>query len=178
MMTTENKNILFATDMSNDCRDAYAYALNLATKCDGRITLLHVIESQPTSLENRIKNLFGEDRYEEIMREHESDARSILIGKRKESDLVKTALSKLTDDFSGRRPEGSLQEDKILVKKGDVVEEIITTANEEECDLIILSSHASSPNESFVSKKMQDVIRLSKAPVTVVPPSGIGIVEL
>jgi len=177
-MNTENKNILFATDMSNDCRDAYAYALNLATKCDGKITLLHVIESQPTSLENRIKNLFGEDRYEEIMREHESDARSVLIGKRRESDLVKTALSKLTDDFSGRRPEGSVQEDNILVKKGDVVEEIISTANEQESDLIILSSHIGAPNESFVSKKIQDVVRLSKVPVTIVPPSGSGIVQL
>ena len=177
-MNTENKNILFATDMSNDCRDAYAYALNLATACNGKITLLHVIESQPTSLENRIKNLFGEDRYEEIMQEHENDARSVLIGKRRESDLVKTALSKLTEDFSGMRPEGSVQEDKILVKKGDVVEEIISTANEEGSDLIILSSHAGAPNESFVSKKMQDVIRLSKVPVTVVPPEGIGIVQM
>ncbi len=177
-MTTENKKILFATDMSNDCQDAYGYALNLANLCDGKITLLHVIESQPTSLENRIKNLFGEDRYEEIMREHESDARSVLIGKRRDSDLVKKALSKLAEDFSAIRPEGSVQDDNILVKKGDVVEEIITTANEEESDLIILSSHAGAPNESFVSKKIQDVVRLSKIPVTIVPPKGIGIVQL
>ena len=153
-MTTENKNILFATDMSNDCQDAYGYALKLATACDGRITLLHVIASQPVSMENRIKKLFGEERYEEIMREHESDARSVLIGKRRDSDLVKKALSKLTEEYSARRPEGSVQEDKILVKKGDIVEEIISTANEEQSDLIILSSHVSSPGQSFVSKKM------------------------
>ena len=177
-MTTENRNILFATDMSTDCQDAYAYALNLANACDGRITLLHVIASQPVSMENRIKKLFGEERYEEIMREHESDARSILIGKRRDSDLVKKALSKLTEEFSGRRSEGLVQEDKILVKKGDVVEEIITTAKEEKSDLIILSSHASSPEASFVSKKMQDVIRHSKIPVTIVPPQGTGIVQL
>ena len=177
-MTIENTNILFATDMSSDCQNAYAYALNLANACGGKITLLHVIASQPVSMENRIKKLFGQERYEEIMREHESDARSILIGKRKDSDLVKIALSKLTEDFSGRRPEGSVHEDKILVKKGDIVEEIITTAKEQESDLIILSSHASSPGESFVSKKMQDVIRLSKIPVTIVPPKGTGIVQL
>jgi len=177
-MVMENKKILFATDMSNDCQDAYEYALNLANLCDGKITLLHVIESQPTSLENRIKKLFGEERYEEIMREHESDTRSVLIGKRRDSDLVKKALSKLTEDFSNRRPEGSVQEDHILVKKGDVVEEIFTTAGEEESDLIILSAHASSPGESFLSKKMQDVIRLSRVPVTIVPPKGTGIVQL
>ncbi|BBO87935.1 universal stress protein [Desulfosarcina ovata] len=172
-MNWKNKNILFATDLSNDCRDAYSYALNIATACQGRITLLHVIVAQPVSLEKRIKNLFGDERYEEIMREHEEDARLILIGKRKESDLVKAALNKLMEDFSGVRPESLLQEDKILVKKGDVVEEIITTAHEQECDLIVLSAHASAPEESHVSKAIQTIIRLSKIPVTIVPPSGI-----
>ena len=172
-MNRENKNILFATDLSNDCRDAYSYALNLANTYQGKITLLHVIAAQPVSLEKRIKNLFGEARYEEIMREHEQDARSILIGKRKESDLVKAALNKLADDFSALRLEGSVEEDKILVKKGDVVEEIINAAQEQENDLIILSSHASSPQESYVSKTIQGVIRRSKLPVIVVPPSGI-----
>jgi nucleotide-binding universal stress UspA family protein len=177
-MTTENKNILFATDMSNDCQDAYEYALDHAVQCNGKITLLHVISAQSASIESRIKKLFGEERYEEIMREHESDARSVLIGKRKDSDLVKTALKKLSEDFADKRPEGSVQEDDIRVKKGDIVEEIITTANEEKSDLIILSAHASSPGESFVSKKLKDIIRLSKVPVTIVPPKGTGIVQL
>ena len=177
-MKRENKSILFATDMSNDCRDAYSYALRLAAACAGKITLLHVFESHPVSLETRIKNLFGEERYEEIMQEHEQDARSVLIGKRKESDVVKTALSKLADDFSGMRSDFAIEEDKILVKKGDIVEEIISTAKEECCDLIILSAHASSPEASYVSKTIQNVLRLSKVPVIVVPPEGPGIVQM
>lgn len=177
-MNRENKNILFATDMSNDCYDSYAYALKLAAACNGKLTLLHVFVSHSVSLEKRIKNLFGETRYEEIMREHEQDARAILIGKRKETNVIKTALSKLAEGFSGLRADNAIPEDKILIKKGDIVEEIITTANEEACDLIILSAHASSPQESYLSKTIQDVIRLSKVPVIIVPPVGAGIVQM
>lgn len=172
-MNSENKNILFVTDMSNDCRDAYDYALKLASACQGKITLLHVIAAHPVSLEKRIKKLFGEDRYEEIMDEHEQEARSVLIGKLKESDLAKAALNKLAEDFSGKRSTDSMQEDKIIVKRGDVTEEIIATANEEENDLIILTAHASAPEESYVSKTIRDIIRLSRVPVTIVPATGI-----
>jgi nucleotide-binding universal stress UspA family protein len=177
-MKRENKNILLATDLSNDCRDAYAYAINMASAHSSKISLLHVISSHAVSLENRIKNLFGEERYMEIIEEHENDARSILIGKRKESDLAKAALNKLSYDFSDKRKSSSVAEDKILVKKGDVVEEIISTANEEHIDLLILSSHASSPEESYVSKNIQGVLRLSRVPVIIVPPAGIGIMQL
>lgn len=172
-MNSENKNILFVTDMSNDCRDAYEYALKLASACQGKITLLHVIAAHPVSLDKRIKKLFGEDRYEEIMKEHEQEARSVLIGKRKESDMAKAALHRLAEDFSGKRPTDSVQEDKIIVKKGDVTEEIISTANEEKSDLIILTAHASAPEESYISKTIRDIIRLSRVPVTIVPAAGI-----
>jgi nucleotide-binding universal stress UspA family protein len=59
------------------------------------------------------------------------------------------------------------------VKRGDVVEEIIATANEEENDLIILTAHASAPEESYVSKTIRDIIRLSRVPVTIVPATDI-----
>lgn len=172
-MNWKNKNILFATDMSDDCREAYTYALNVATAFQGNITLLHVIVSQPVSLEKRIKRLFGEERYEEIMREHEQTAETTLTGKRKRIDLYKIALSKLADDCSSIRADGQLPEDKILIKNGDVVEEIITEAKEGKSDLILLSSHASAPEEAYVSKKIQDIMRLSRIPVMIIPPSGL-----
>lgn len=182
-MYEENKKILLATDMSEDCRNAYNYAVNLATRCKGQITLLHVIDPKPIStlLEMRINSLLGEGSYQEIMQSYENDARSVLISKRKEIDIIRDALSKFrsalsrfsddvvpapTDDYF-------LPEDLILVKKGDVVDEIIATVEENQNDLIILSSHSGSQNETSISKTVQAVLQRSPIPVTVVPPIRI-----
>jgi len=172
-MNWKNKNILFATDMSDDCREAYSYALSLAAAFQGKMTLLHVIESHPVSLEKRIKKLFGDERYEEIMQEHEQRAQTTLTGKRKRADLYKIALSKLSDECRSIRADGQLPDDEILIKHGDVVEEIMSTAKEKKSDIILLTAHASSPDEAFISKNMQEIMKLSRIPVMVVPASGI-----
>lgn len=69
MLTEKIKKILLATDLSEDCRNAYTYAVNLATACNGRISLLHVIDPKPLSslLEMRINRLLGDGTYKEIM---------------------------------------------------------------------------------------------------------------
>jgi nucleotide-binding universal stress UspA family protein len=171
-MIRDTKKILFATDLSTECRDSYNYAVNLAMICQGSITLLHVIETPPISLEMRVRNLFGEDRYEQIMREHENDTRSILIGKRKETEILQSALTKFCEDAMSSSPGCFLQPDEIIVKKGEVVNEIILTAEEKESDLIILSAHDSGLAGAYVSKIIQDVLRRSRVPVTIVPPRG------
>lgn len=169
-MNSQEKKILFATDMSKNCRDAYTYALDLAALHQAQLILLHVIEPQPVDMEKRIKDLFGEERYEEIMRVQESKAKSTLIGKRKENDMIKAALRMITEDTSDIHIGNTVEDDRIVLKKGDVVDEIIATAMEEKCELILLSFHANSPQEAFVSKTIQDVLRLSKIPVITVPP--------
>lgn len=136
----------------------------------GSISLLHVIDVPALSLETRVKNLFGEDRYEEIMRTHEESARSILIGKRKEGEVIQSALSKFCEESMSSDPGCFLQPDEIIVKKGDVAKEIIQTAEEKESDMIILSSHKGWTTS--VSKVIRDVLLLSRVPVIVVPPTG------
>lgn len=171
-MIRDTRKLLFATDLSIECRNSYNYAVNLAMARQGTITLLHVIETPPVSVEMRIKTLLGEDRYEEIMREHEKDTRSILIGKRKESEIIESALFKFCADSTSCNPGCFLQPDEIVVKIGDVVKEILSMAEERESDMIVLSSHESATTSTSVSKVIQDVLRLSRVPVVVVPPTG------
>jgi nucleotide-binding universal stress UspA family protein len=169
-MMKSTKKILFATDLSIECRNSYNYAVHLAMDRQGSISLLHVIDAPALSLETRVKNLFGADRYEEIMRTHEESARSILIGKRKEGEVIQSALSKFCEESMSSDPGCFLQPDEIIVKKGDVAKEIIQTAEEKESDMIILSSHKGWTTS--VSKVIRDVLLLSKVPVIVVPPTG------
>lgn len=182
MLTGKIKKILLATDLSEDCRNAYTYAVNIATACNGQISLLHVIDSNPISslLEMRINSLLGEGTYHEIMQNYENDARSVLIGKRKEIDIIRealskfrVALSKFSDTFESATPETILPEDNILVKKGEVVEEIIATIEEDKSDLVILAAHCRSSEEPIVSKTIQSILHLSRVPITIIPPVRI-----
>lgn len=178
-MTGKHIKILLATDLSEDCRNAYTYAVNLATACHGRITLLHVIDSKPIStlLEKRINGLLGEGTFHEIVQSWENDARSVLIGKRKEIDIIRealakfrAALSKFSDAIENSCTDTPLSDDEIIVRKGDVVEEIVNAAEEGKSDSIILAAHSHSSEDAFLSTTIQDVLRLSRVPVTIIPP--------
>jgi nucleotide-binding universal stress UspA family protein len=182
MLTGKDINLLLATDLSEDCRNAYTYAVNLAAACNGRITLLHVIDPKPISLllETRINSLLGQGTYQQIMQNWENDARSVLIGKRKEVDIIRealikfrAALSKFSKGVEDPNTTTLLPDDEILVKKGEVVEQIIAAAVEDEADQIILAAHSPSSDEAFLSKTIQGILHLSRIPVTVVPPVRI-----
>lgn len=170
-MEHDIKKILFATDLSKECRNSYGYAINLAIACQGGITLLHIIETPPISTEMQVKNMLGEERYEQILREHEKDTRSILIGKRKESEIIHSTLSGYWQDSMSSRPGCFLRPDEIIVKKGDVVTGILSTAKELESDLIVLSAHKNRRSDKSVSKVILEVLRLSPVPVIIVPPA-------
>ncbi|WP_419657813.1 universal stress protein [Desulfosarcina variabilis str. Montpellier] len=168
-MINAPKKILFATDLSKECQQSYIMAVHLAMALNGSITLLHVIEDLPISLEDRVKKLFGEHRFDEIMEEHENDARNILIAKRKDSKIILTALSKFCEESKENNPE-FLEPDEILVKKGKVVDEILSTAHEIECDMIILSPHESSLPGTLISQTIKEVVKASTIPTFIIPP--------
>ena len=173
-MLKDIKKILFATDLSKECQNAYDYAVSLAMSCQGSITLLHVIERPPITMETQVKNLLGEERYEHIMREHEIDTRSILIGKRKESDIIQSALFKFCEDTRDSHPGCYLQPDEILITHGEVVQEILSTAKSKESNLIILSAHRRAGAEDApVSTVIKNMLRLSEVPVLIIPPLGM-----
>jgi len=173
-MLKDIKKILFATDLSKECQNAYDYAVSLAMSCQGSITLIHVIERPPVTMETQVKNLLGEERYQHIMREHEKDTRSILIGKRKESDIIQSALFKFCEDSKDSHPGCYLQPDEILITHGDVVQEILSTAKNKESNLIILSAHRQSAvADAPVSSVIKSMLRLSEVPVLIIPPTGM-----
>lgn len=173
-MLKDIKKILFATDLSKECQNAYDCAVSLAMSCQAAITLIHVIERPPITMETQVKNLLGEERYQHIMQEHEKDTRSILIGKRKESDIIQSALFKFCEDTKDSHPGCYLQPDEILITHGDVVQEILSTAKSKESNLIILSAHRRSAQaDAPVSSVIKSMLRLSEVPVLIIPPTGM-----
>ncbi len=169
-MKGDFKKILFATDLSNNCRHAFAYAANLAARYEGGITLLHVMESVPESLDSRLKGLLGKEQWEMLHSKHEHDARATLIGKKNESTTIHQALGSFSD--TARNEECRYTVENILVKDGHVVDTILDTAQEEGCDLIVIGSNKTMFTDSkSMGHRAKSILKRSRIPVMMIPPA-------
>jgi nucleotide-binding universal stress UspA family protein len=63
------KNILYATDLSENSAYAFRYAVNSAQKHNAKIHLLHVVEKIHPAMEARITLHMAEEKLEELKKE-------------------------------------------------------------------------------------------------------------
>ena len=169
-MKGDFKKILFATDLSNNCRHAFAYAANLAARYEGSITLLHVMETVSESLDSRLKGLLGKEQWEMLHSKHEHDARATLIGKKSELATIHQAL----DTFSNpdQYDESRYVVENILVMDGHVVDTILETAAEEGADLIVIGSNKTMFSDSkSMGHRAKSILKRSRIPVMMIPPA-------
>jgi nucleotide-binding universal stress UspA family protein len=164
--------LLFATNLSESCRPAFDFAASLATRYQATIVLLHVIEKMPDYVEGRLKGLLGEKQWEALSSNHEATARQALIGKRPTSDLVRKALDQFCIDVGIDNTECGYVAREIVVRDGEVVEEILGQAKSYRCDLIVMGARQGGlfSRETSIGSTIKSVLRRSKVPVLVVPP--------
>ena len=169
-MKEEFKKILFTTDLSNNCRNAFSYAATLAVKYGCGITILHVLEKgYPESLDFRIRDFLGQEAWEIMQKKHENNARSAIIGKKTEMTIVREALDTFSE--TSGNDGGRTTVESILIKNGDVVETILEISVEEGIDLIVLSSNKTMFTDSTsLGRNMKGVLKRSKIPVIMIPP--------
>lgn len=164
-------NILFATDLSINCRHAFTYAANLASRYRGRITLLHVMESVPESMDSRLKTLLGKDQWEMLKSKHEHQARTSLIGKKSTLATIHQALDSFSDP--AQNDDGQYAVENILIKEGRVVKNILETALEEACDLILIGSNKTMFTEAnSLGRRTKSLLKQSRIPVMIIPPAN------
>jgi len=163
------KTILFTSNLSETSRIAFSHAASLAGQINAKIVLLHVIEIIPSSYESRLVGLFGERKWYEILGQHKAEAQHALIGKISSRQMIRTALSEfcresgISDDQCGITP------NEIVVKEGDVVEEILQQAAEHECDLIVMGASKGLLSGTAVGHNIKSVLKRSKVPTLVIP---------
>ena len=158
----EIKKILYATDLSESARYAFAYAVSLADHYCASITLLHVLPDTPGFVEN----LIGTEKYEEIKRQHYDDAREALIGKRREHVIIKEVLDKLCAEVRADKNLPDVETDEILISEGSPAEEILRAAEERDCDLIVIGTHGFGGfAEAMIGGTARQVLRHSSKPV-------------
>ena len=77
----EVKKILYATDLSENARFAFAYAVSLADLYGAKITLLHVLPEVSELMDQHVIGYIDPEKWEEIKAQHFKEAKEALIEK-------------------------------------------------------------------------------------------------
>jgi nucleotide-binding universal stress UspA family protein len=160
------KKILYATDLSENARFAYAYAASLAELYGAQITLMHVLPELSELMDKHIVGYIDADRWEKIKAQHFDEAREALIGKRKDHLAVHDVLQQFSENATEGEGSGS---DQVIVERGNPVEKIIEYSEKEKFDLIVMGTHGHGTLEdAMIGSTARRVVRRSKIPVLVV----------
>ena len=163
------KKILYATDLSENARYAFAYAVSLADLYNAAITFVHVLPEVPDRLDKSVIGYISEERWEEIKSQNVEEAREAIIGKRRDHLAIRDALHQFSEDVKeGREGEGFVTDD-IIVVRGNPVEEILKYSEEKNCDLIVMGTHGQGTlADAMMGSTARRVLRRSPKPVLVV----------
>lgn len=162
------KKILYATDLSEGAKYAFAYAVTLANTLHASITILHVL-FEDQSVDSVASFYIGPDEWEKIKKRTYDDAREALIGKKREDIAIEEVLQKFSESVK-ESDQGVRVADEIVVKKGKPEDHILAQAKERGCDLIVMGSHGHGAiADVVIGSATRRVLRQSKIPVLVVP---------
>lgn len=161
------KKILYATDLSESALHAFSYAVNLANMYGAGITILHVLAEFPG--EEFISNMIDSDTWNEIKMRHYSEARDKLIGKKRDHIALREVLQAFSEEVKADAKEQTFVTDEVLIKSGAPAEVIVQTAQEQNCDLIVMGTHGHGViADVLIGSTAKWVVRQSPIPVLVI----------
>jgi len=159
MIIPEIKKILYATDLSENARHAFSYAMSMANRYGAGITILHVLQEASPYRDSLIVNILGEEKWASLRKENEQ----------KVLDILKGRLEKFCEDASKELPACPFITDEIVVKIGNPADEILGELERNNCDVVIMGAHGHGViGEAFLGSVSRRVLRRSHKPVMVV----------
>ena len=129
-MIPDIKNILYATDLSENAQHSFGYAASLSDRYGAGITILHVLEDLSPSTIMQVKSIMGEEWWLEAMERNKED---IIAGIRKR-------LEEFCDEIGSQHATCAFKVADILIAEGQAVTTIIETAADTNSDLIVMGT--------------------------------------
>jgi nucleotide-binding universal stress UspA family protein len=158
-MIPEINKILYTTDLSPYARHAFGYAASLANRYDAGITILHVLEDISPTADSLVVNIIGEKKWQELRGRNEKEV----------LDTIKSRLTQFCEDVQAELPSCPFITDKIQVKIGNPVEEILQEVENNDYDIVIMGAHGHGViGDAFMGSVSRRVVRRCKKPVLVV----------
>ena len=102
---------------------------------------------------------------------HERNAQEALIGKKSSNKLVREALNQFCSQAGIDDASCGYHSREVVVSDGEVVEDIIKTSKEYDCDLIIMGAREGFLSKNSIGATIKSVMRQSRIPVMMVPPT-------
>ena len=165
----EVKKILYATDLSENARYAFAYAVSLADLYRAAIVFIHVLPEVPDLLDKSVIGYISADQWEAIKSQNVDEAREALIGKKRDHLAIRDALHQFSENVKEHQDGDGFVTDEIIVTRGNPVEEILKNAEEKNCDLIVMGTHGQGTlADAMMGSTARRVLRRSLKPVLVV----------
>jgi len=163
------RSILFATDLTPNCQPALDFTIAIATRFQATIYMLHVIEKLPENYSGRLKGLLGNHQWESMLGDQRDNAHKSLLGKQSTSSGIRESLRNFCKQESIEGESCDFASSGIIITDGELIEDILTNAERNECDLIVLGGHKNIFAKTSLGSTAKGVLKMSKVPVTVVP---------
>ena len=129
-MIPEIKKVLYPTDLSENARYAFGYAVGIANRHDAMITVLHVVEELSSFARSMVEDILGEKRWADRIKEKEA---AVILG-------LKGRLDDFCNDVRDEQPDCPFVIANTIVVTGHPVDQIVHHAEEMDTDLIIMGS--------------------------------------
>jgi len=151
--------ILYTTDLSQNARYAFGYAMSLANRYGAGITILHVLEDVSPFADSLVMNIIGEEKWKELRK---TDEQSVI-------DTIKERLHNFCEEVSRDLPECPFITDETIVKIGNPADEIMDLIETGDYDLVVMGAHGHGIiGSAMMGSISRRVVRRSKKPVLVI----------
>jgi nucleotide-binding universal stress UspA family protein len=155
-MIPEIKKVLYATDLSENARYAFGYAISIADRYDAKITILHVLEELQADKTSIVAHVIGEERWKDLK----------ILNEHKVIEAIKVRLEKFCDELDSKTLKCRLFTDEMIVKIGHPANEILNEANNAPYDMVIMGTHGMGILEEVVmGSTARRVVRRCNKPV-------------
>jgi len=163
------RSILFATDLTPNCQQALEYTIAIATRFAATIYMLHVIEKLPDGAQDRVKDLLGKHKWEELVNSKQETVHRSLVGKQSTSAEVRQALQEFCKQEGIEGSACDFHSSEIIISDGEIVADIVKNAEKHEADLIVLGGYRNIFGKTNLGNTAKGVIKNSSVPVTIAP---------
>lgn len=160
-MSIEIKRILVAKDLSKESSNVVRYALELGSKFDAQVDILHVMPTVDHAVLNMVAIAMGPDKLAKLNAENE---RSLAEQTREQLDAIIQQETELLDAELRHPPQ-------IEVHHGEPAPMILSVADRLDVDMIVLGSHSKGKlHYAFLGSVAEKILRKSHRTVVIVPP--------
>lgn len=160
-MSIQVKRILVAKDLSKEASNVIRYGLELGSKFDAEVHVLHVMPTVDHAVLNMVAIAMGPDKLAKLNTENEE---SLAAQTRKQLDLILEEEKKIAGFDLHKEPQ-------IEVHHGEPTPMILSVADRIDADLIILGSHSKGRlHYAFLGSVAEKILRKTQRAVFIVPP--------